>query len=61
MGNLCCAREHSVQLFVQYFYAVKLRSLTLGVWSPLLKTQLCVLTSKETQQKLTRNCAHIFR
>jgi hypothetical protein len=26
MGNLCCAREHSVQFFVQFFfYTVKLR------------------------------------
>ena len=28
MGNLCCAREHSVQVFVQFFYTVKLHSLT---------------------------------
>ena len=29
MGNLCCAREHSVQLFVRgFFYAVKLHILT---------------------------------
>jgi len=29
MGYLCCAREHSVQLFVQFFfYTVKLHSLT---------------------------------
>jgi hypothetical protein len=28
MGNLCCAREHSVQFFVQFFYTVKLDSLT---------------------------------
>ena len=28
MGNLCCARKHSVQFFVQFFYTVKLRSLT---------------------------------
>jgi hypothetical protein len=28
MGNLCCAREHSVRFFVQYFYTVKLHSLT---------------------------------
>ena len=28
MGNLCCAREHSVQFFVQFFYIVKLHSLT---------------------------------
>jgi len=28
MGNLCCARDHSVQLFVQLFYTVKLHSLT---------------------------------
>jgi hypothetical protein len=24
MGNLCCAREHSVQFFLQFFYTVKL-------------------------------------
>ena len=35
MGNLCCAREHSVQLFVQFFYTVKLHSLTWNVWVPL--------------------------
>jgi hypothetical protein len=28
MGNLCCAREHSVQFFLQFFYTIKLRSLT---------------------------------
>jgi hypothetical protein len=28
MGNLCCAREHTVQFFVQFFYTVKLHSLT---------------------------------
>jgi len=28
MGNLCGAREHSVQFFVQFFYTVKLHSLT---------------------------------
>jgi len=28
MGNLICAREHSVQFFVQFFYTVKLPSLT---------------------------------
>jgi len=28
MGNLCCAREHSVQFFVQFVYTVKLHSLT---------------------------------
>jgi len=28
MGNLCCAREHSVQFFMQSFYTVKLHSLT---------------------------------
>jgi len=25
MGNLCCAREHSVQFFVKIFYTVKLQ------------------------------------
>jgi hypothetical protein len=28
MGNLCYAREHSIQFFMQYFYTVKLHSLT---------------------------------
>jgi hypothetical protein len=28
MGNLCCAREHSFQYFVQFVYTVKLHSLT---------------------------------
>jgi len=28
MGNLCCAREHSVQSFVQFYYTVKLYGLT---------------------------------
>jgi hypothetical protein len=28
MGNLCYAREHSVQFFVRFFYTVKLHSLT---------------------------------
>jgi hypothetical protein len=28
MGNLCCAREHSFQIHVQFFYTVKLHSLT---------------------------------
>jgi uncharacterized coiled-coil protein SlyX len=28
MGKLCCARKHAVQFFVQFFYKVKLRSLT---------------------------------
>jgi hypothetical protein len=28
MGNLCCAREHSVQFFVQLFYTVILHGLT---------------------------------
>jgi hypothetical protein len=35
MGNLCCAREHSVQFLVQFFYTVKLHSLTYSVWGPL--------------------------
>jgi hypothetical protein len=32
IGNLCCAREHSVQFFVQFFYTVKLHNLTYDVW-----------------------------
>jgi hypothetical protein len=35
MGNLSCAREHSVQFFVQFLYTVKLHSLTESVWGPL--------------------------
>jgi hypothetical protein len=38
MGNLCCAREHSVQFFVQCFYTVKLHGLTYSVWGPLMKS-----------------------
>jgi hypothetical protein len=34
MGNLRCAREHSVQFFLQLFYTVKLHSLTYSVWGP---------------------------
>jgi len=33
MENLCCAREHSVQFFVQFFYTVKLHSLTVLVYA----------------------------
>jgi hypothetical protein len=33
--DLCGAREHSVQLFVRFFYTVKLHSLTYSVWGPL--------------------------
>ena len=35
MGSLCYAREHSVQFFVQFFYTVKVHSLTQSVRSPL--------------------------
>jgi len=35
MGNLCCAREHSIQFFVQFFYTNKLPSLNYGVLGPL--------------------------
>ena len=35
MGNLCCARERSVQFFVQFFYTVKLHSFNLGCMGPL--------------------------
>jgi len=28
MGKLCCARERSVQFIVQFFYTVKVHSLT---------------------------------
>jgi hypothetical protein len=35
MGNLCCAREYSVQFFVQIFHTVKLHSLSYSVWGPL--------------------------
>ena len=34
MVNLRCAREHSVQFFVQSFYTVKLHSLTYSVLGP---------------------------
>ena len=35
IGNLYCAREHSVKFFVQFVHTVKLHSLPLGVWGPL--------------------------
>jgi hypothetical protein len=36
MGNLCCAKELSVQFIVQFFvYTVELHSLTWSVWGPL--------------------------
>jgi hypothetical protein len=35
MGNLCCARELSVQLLVQFLYTVKLHSLPYSVWGSL--------------------------
>ena len=39
MGNLSCAREHSVQFFVQiFYYTVKLHSLTWSVWGPLSRS-----------------------
>jgi len=41
MGNLCCAREHSVQFFVQIFYTVKLHSLTWSVWGHLPLFKFC--------------------
>jgi len=34
MRNLCCAREHSVQFFVQFLYRAKQHSLTWGLWGP---------------------------
>ena len=34
MGNLSCAREHSVQFFLQFSYTVKMHSLTYSVWGP---------------------------
>jgi hypothetical protein len=40
MGNLCCAREHSVQFFMQFIYTVKLHSLTSSVWGPLEYQQM---------------------
>jgi hypothetical protein len=35
MGNLCCAREHSVQFFRAVLYTVKLHSLTKSICGPL--------------------------
>jgi len=31
---LCCARDHSVQFSVQFFYTVKLHSLNESLWGP---------------------------
>jgi hypothetical protein len=35
MRNLCSAREHSFQFFLQFFYTVKMHSLTYNVRGPL--------------------------
>ena len=48
MGNLCYAREHSVQFFVQAFYTVKLHSLTYSVWGPLSIPQYNRARAQET-------------
>jgi hypothetical protein len=37
LTNLWCAREHSIQFSVQFFYTVKLHILTYRIWGPLLK------------------------
>jgi hypothetical protein len=46
MGNLCCAREHPVQFFMQFFYTVVLHILSNSVWGPkqYLRKTLTVLT-----------------
>ena len=41
MGNVCWAREYSFQFFVQFFYTVKLHTLTWSVWGPLECMGLC--------------------
>ena len=41
MGNLCCAREYSVQFFVQFSYTVKQHSLTCSVRNPLGRSWIC--------------------
>jgi hypothetical protein len=41
MGNLCCAGEHSVQFFLQFFNIVKLHSLTYSVWGPFVVLYGC--------------------
>ena len=39
MGNLCCAREHSVQFFVQFLYTVKLCGFNLECIVPIGKVE----------------------
>ena len=41
MENLCYAREHSVQFFLQVFYAVK------SVWGPLHYLQVTTLCRRQ--------------
>jgi hypothetical protein len=47
MGNLCCAREHSVQFYVQLIYTVKLHSLTQSVGGPFKATAFLQSTEIE--------------
>jgi len=35
MENLCCAREHSVQFLIWFFYTVNLYNLTKNICGPL--------------------------
>jgi hypothetical protein len=67
MENLCCARENSVQFFVQFFCTVKLHSLTVSVWAPhLLLCNSCSFLSvmeaelKEKYCDVTRQVIDIF-
>jgi hypothetical protein len=46
MGNLYCAREHSVQFFMQFFYTVKQHTLTAYGAPKNLKAQNKILLDK---------------
>ena len=58
MGNLCCAREHSVKFIVQFLYTFKLHSLTVykscAYGGPLYLHWLLVMTTVE--YSITKCC-----
>jgi hypothetical protein len=58
MGNLCSAKGHSVQFFVQVFYTVKLHSLTESVLGALGVYISLVLIFRRL---LFFTCCHSFK
>jgi len=62
MGNLCCAREHLVQFFVQFFffYLVKLYILTYRVCAPLMNLSLNNFPAQKSALTLRRLMSYIY-